>query len=169
MVVGYSAKRLLTTSAATDKTESSGLGFGILDLRFVFSHSGADIIKRRTKDIISSGSSCEESTTKTLQSKISRVTRVGGLRTLHPLLPATIRHVLGCAPGLPSRDTFAPCFPQQDQRGFRQCRQGSRDGHQGAESDRHARSGEASPSWEGHHMYSTYFSCKRCKTMLRSK
>ena len=67
IVVGYSVRRLLTTSAVTDKATLFSLGFGSLDFCFVFSHSGADIIKSRTKEDISSGSSFEESTTNTLR------------------------------------------------------------------------------------------------------
>jgi|SRR5216684_283837 len=78
MVVGYSDNRLLTTSAATDNTASSTFGFGNFDLRFVFSHSGADIIKRRTNDVISWGNSLEKSTTKTLQTRIRAVNAARG-------------------------------------------------------------------------------------------
>ena len=69
MLVGYPANRLLRTSVATDNTALSTLALGTFDLRFAFAHSGADIIKRRTKDVISSGNSFELSTTKTLQKK----------------------------------------------------------------------------------------------------
>jgi len=69
-VVEYSANRLLTTSATTDNTASLTLGFGNFDLRFVFTQSGSDIIKRCTKDVISSGNSSEKTATKVLQSKI---------------------------------------------------------------------------------------------------
>lgn len=70
IVVGYSPKRLFTTSATTVNTASLTLGFGNLDLPLAFSHSGTDIIIRRRKDVISSGNSFENSTTKTLQGKI---------------------------------------------------------------------------------------------------
>jgi hypothetical protein len=76
---------------------------------------------------------------------------VKGLRTLHHLVLTTNRHV-------PSPAGLAQRSSRQDQREFRQCRLGSQDYRRGAEPDRRAHNGEASPSLEVHHMCSTIFS-----------
>jgi len=161
-VVGYSPNRLLTTSAATDNTASSTLGFGNLDLPFAFSHSGTDIIRRRTKDAISSGNSFEPSTTKTLQSndQSPRNGTCRGLCTRHHPLPATSPRVLSSA-GMRARDFFAQRLTRQDQREFQQRPQGYQgQPHWRVEPDRRAHSGEASPSWEGH---------RKCSTIITHK
>ena len=49
----------------------------------------------------------------------------------------------------------AEVYAKDDQREFRRYRLGSRDRHWQVGPDRRAHSGEVSPSWEGHHMYST--------------